>query len=148
MKRTSLILLLLVLIIVIVIFRSHPSPSVAAASVPDPAATPPDPHLAAASNDLHRLRLTLGNFLLAVKDPYRPPLGDNRDITRALTGGNRRGLALVPTNDTAFRDGQLVDPWGTPYWFHPRAPDVIEIVSAGPDRKLFTGDDVGVGRAR
>jgi hypothetical protein len=101
-----------------------------------------------ASNDVQRLRLALGNFLLAVKDPYRPPLGDNRDITRALTGGNRRGLALVPTNDPALRDGQLVDPWGTPYWFHARAPDAIDIVSAGPDRKLFTGDDIGTRRAQ
>ena len=101
-----------------------------------------------ASSEVRRLHLALGNFLLAVKDPYRPPLGDNHDITRALTGGNRRGLVLVTTNDPALRGGQLVDAWGTPYWFHPRAPDAIDIVSAGPDRKLFTGDDIAAGAVR
>lgn len=143
-----LILILLLILILIVTPRPPPPSPVVAAPVASARGVTPDPHLAAASNDLQRLRLALGNFLLAVKDPYRPPLGDNRDIARALAGGNRRGLMLVPTNDPVFRDGQLVDPWGTPYWFHPRTPDAIDVVSAGPDRKLFTGDDVGVGRAR
>ena len=150
MKRIAVILLALVILILIliVILRPRPSPPGVATPAAAASAVSPDPHLAAASGDVLRLRLALGNFLLAVKDPYRPPLGDNRDITRALTGGNRRGLVLVPTNDPSFRDGQLVDRWGTPYWFHPRAPDAIDIVSAGPDRKLFTDDDVAAGRAR
>ena len=145
--RLALVILILI-VILIVIPRPHPPPPVVAVPAVITGAIAPDPQLASASSEVHRLRLALGNFLLAVKDPYRPPLGDNRDIARALAGGNRRGLVLVPTNDSAFRDGQLVDPWGTPYWFHPRAPDAIDIVSAGPDRKLFTADDVGVGRAR
>ena len=150
MKRLIVILfLLLIVIVLVIVIPSHipSSPSLDHATPPSlqPSASLLQP---SASSEVHRLRLALGNFLLAVKDPYRPPLGDNRDITRALTGGNRRGLVLVPTNDPSLRDGQLVDPWGTPYWFHPRAPDAIDIVSAGPDRKLFTGDDVGAGRVR
>ena len=152
MNRTLFTWLALVIVILIVILivipRSHPPSPVLAAPVAITGAVALDPQLAAASSEVRRLHLALGNFLLAVKDPYRPPLGDNRDIARALAGGNRRGLVLVPTNDSAFRGGQLVDPWGTPYWFHPRAPDAIDIVSAGPDRKLFTGDDLAAGRAR
>lgn len=154
MKRPFVILLVLVVVILIVLVIVIPPNS----SSPSPASsqhsTPPSlQHSAslpqhAASSEVRRLHLALGNFLLAVKDPYRPPLGDNRDITRALTGGNRRGLVLVTTNDPALRGGQLVDAWGTPYWFHPRAPDAIDIVSAGPDRKLFTGDDVAAGAVR
>jgi hypothetical protein len=145
--RLLLVLLLIALALFLLMFVPRRQTLVSAPPpATQPASTPPLQH--SASSEVHRLRLALGNFLLAVKDPYRPPLGDNRDIARALAGGNRRGLVLVPTNDPAFRDGQLVDPWGTPYWFHPRAPDAIDIVSAGPDRKLFTDDDVHAGRVR
>ncbi len=145
--RVLLVLLLVALALFLLTFVPRRQTQVSAPPpVTQPSSTPPLQH--SASSEVHRLRLALGNFLLAVKDPYRPPLGDNRDIARALAGGNRRGLVLVPTNDPAFRDGQLVDPWGTPYWFHPRAPDAIDIVSAGPDRKLFTGDDVAAGAVR
>lgn len=131
----------------LVAHRAHvdaPTPGAAAVT----AAPAPDPQLAEASNEVLRLRAALGNFLLAVKDPYRPPLGDNRDIAAALAGRNRLGLIFVPTNDPALRDGQLVDRWGTPYWFHPRAPDAIDVASAGPDRTLFTADDLAAGAAR
>ncbi len=145
--RLLLVLLLIALALFLLMFVPRRQTLVSAPPpATQPASTPPLQH--SASSEVHRLRLALGNFLLAVKDPYRPPLGDNRDIARALAGGNRRGLVLVPTNDPAFRDGQLVDPWGTPYWFHPRAPDAIDIVSAGADRKLFTDDDVHAGRVR
>ena len=145
--RLLLDLLLIALALFLLTFVPRRQTQVSAPPpVTQASSTPPLQH--SASSEVQRLRLALGNFLLAVKDPYRPPLGDNRDIARALAGGNRRGLVLVPTNDSAFRDGQLVDAWGTPYWFHPRAPDAIDIVSAGPDRKLFTGDDIATGRAR
>jgi hypothetical protein len=145
--RLLLALLLIALALFLLTFVPRRQTQVSAPPpVTQPSSTPPLQD--AASSEVQRLHLALGNFLLAVKDPYRPPLGDNRDIARALAGGNRRGLVLVPTNDSAFRDGQLVDPWGTPYWFHPRTPDAIDVVSAGPDRKLFTGDDIATGRAR
>ena len=38
--------------------------------------------------------------------------------------------------------GQLVDRWGTAYWFHPNSSYQMEIRSAGPDKNLFTADDV------
>jgi hypothetical protein len=157
-KRIAGVLLLLA--VALILFRmlrpispspQHPIPPAPSPQHPAPSSSPslhhsntPSTLTASVSNDLLSLRATLGNFLLAVKEPYRPPLGDNRDIARALTGHNRRGLVFVPTNDPTFRDGQLIDRWGTPYWFHPRAPDAIDIVSAGPDRTLFTADDLSV----
>ena len=151
MKRIVGVLLLLA--VALVLFRAlrsiSPSPQHPIPPAPSPRSFVPPPlhhsntpSLAAVSNDLHSLRTALGNFQLALKEPYRPPLGDNRDIARALSGHNRLGLVFVATNDPSLRDGQLIDRWGTPYWFHPRAPDAIDIVSAGPDRTLFTTDDV------
>ncbi len=71
------------------------------------------------------------------------PVGDNADITAALTGTQYPGQKgqFFPRGHAAVRAGQLVDRWGTPYWFHPNSSNQMEIRSAGPDRQLFTGDD-------
>lgn len=72
------------------------------------------------------------------------PVGLNEDITAALTGtANPQGMGqLFPRNSPAIRNGQLVDRWGTPYWFHPESATKMEIRSAGPDKEMFTPDDI------
>jgi len=82
-------------------------------------------------------------------DLYRKAFGDNpvglnEDITAALTGtANPTQVGrLFPADSPAIRNGKLMDRWGTPYWFHPVASSKMEIRSAGPDRQLFTGDDI------
>lgn len=71
-------------------------------------------------------------------------IGDNADITAALTGTQYAGQKghLFPRQHNAIRGGQLVDRWGTPFWFHANGPGRLEIRSAGPDKQLFTPDDV------
>jgi hypothetical protein len=39
-------------------------------------------------------------------------------------------------------DGELVDPWGTPYFFHQLSGTDMEIRSAGPDKTMWTDDDL------
>jgi hypothetical protein len=70
------------------------------------------------------------------------PVGENADITEALLGKNEKGLVAIPPDHPAIREGKIVDRWGTPYWFHPISGNVMEIRSAGPDKELFTGDDI------
>lgn len=72
------------------------------------------------------------------------PVGENMDITTALTGtaDPKRPGRVFPPRHNAIRGGQLVDRWGTPFWFHPESAFKMEIRSAGPDRALFTEDDV------
>ncbi len=70
------------------------------------------------------------------------PIGMNEDITAVLTGHNPRKGVLFPPNNPMIVNGQLVDHWGTPYWFHPSSSTRMEIRSAGPDKNLFTADDV------
>lgn len=70
------------------------------------------------------------------------PIGLNEDITSVLTGHNARNGVLFPPGSPMIVKGQLVDRWGTPYWFHPNSAYQMEIRSAGPDRQLFTPDDV------
>jgi hypothetical protein len=60
-----------------------------------------------------------------------------------LGGQNPMKYATLPANHPAFSpDGRLRDRWGTPYFVHPVAPGSFEIRSAGPDRKMFTSDDL------
>jgi len=38
--------------------------------------------------------------------------------------------------------GQLIDRWATPLFFHVRDTSRIDIRSAGPDQKMWTPDDL------
>lgn len=71
------------------------------------------------------------------------PAGDNRQMTNALTGNNPEGEVFLPRNHPAInKDGELTDRWGTPLFFHMISHDQIEIHSAGPDRQMYTPDDL------
>ena len=70
------------------------------------------------------------------------PVGDNAEITAALTGENPLRLPMIPRDHRAIDPaGELRDRWGTPFRFHALAGDRMEIRSAGPDRKFGTDDD-------
>ncbi len=70
------------------------------------------------------------------------PVGSNAEITRALTGANKLNLALIPKSHVAINaQGELIDRWGTPFFFHQLSGTRMEIRSAGPDRQLYTADD-------
>lgn len=71
------------------------------------------------------------------------PTGSNAEITAALTGKNKVRFAFIAPNHPAInRAGELCDRWGTPFFFHAESATRMEIRSAGPDRKLWTDDDV------
>ncbi len=71
------------------------------------------------------------------------PVGNNAEITAALTGKNKLGLSLIPADHPAInRAGELCDRWGTPFFFHAESGTRMEVRSAGPDRKLWSEDDV------
>jgi len=71
------------------------------------------------------------------------PVGENDEITSALTGKNPKRLAFLP-QDGSFLDstGRLIDRWGTPYFFHALSGSKMEIISAGPDLRHHTADDI------
>src|SRR5271157_2584080 len=71
------------------------------------------------------------------------PIGENAEITAALSGRNKLGFAFLPADNPAINaKGELCDRWGTPYFFHQLSGERMEIRSAGPDRTLWTEDDV------
>jgi hypothetical protein len=71
------------------------------------------------------------------------PVGSNAEITAVLTGRNKLHLVLIPRDHPAINaDGELCDRWGTPFFFHAESGTRMEIRSAGPDKKMWTADDV------
>ena len=72
------------------------------------------------------------------------PVGINREITSALDGDNPKQTKFLREEDGLRVDGngELVDPWGTPFFFHQLSAMEMEIRSAGPDGVLFTTDDL------
>jgi hypothetical protein len=72
------------------------------------------------------------------------PVGSNLEITRALNGANA-GQAVFLNPDDGLRvneRGELIDNWGTPFFFHQLSARQMEIRSAGADRRLWTADDL------
>jgi hypothetical protein len=82
-------------------------------------------------------------------DGRYPAAEDNAALIRQLTStrGNRPPL-LNPQHPRINAEGALTDGWGTPYFFHHISANYMEVRSAGPDRLLYTADDLVVPPAR
>ena len=70
------------------------------------------------------------------------PTGSNAEIATALNGGNEKRAIYLPQNAQLNGNGELLDPWGTPYFFHSNSATETEVRSAGPDKILHTRDDL------
>jgi hypothetical protein len=71
------------------------------------------------------------------------PVGTNAEIMKAIMGGNPKSAMLGPPQGQQVNDrGELLDHWGTPYFFHQLSKDLMEIRSAGEDQRMWTGDDI------
>lgn len=71
------------------------------------------------------------------------PIGENDEITAALLGTNAKSLGYLSENSTYIDSGgRLTDRWGNPYFFHAISGEKMEIISAGPDLRLYTADDI------
>ena len=72
------------------------------------------------------------------------PVGTNPEITAALDGNNRKQAHFLNAEDGQRLNsrGELIDPWGTPYFFHQLSGTEMEIHSAGPDKVMWTADDL------
>jgi hypothetical protein len=71
------------------------------------------------------------------------PVGTNPEIARVLAGDNPKQIVFLKEDGNRLNArGELVDPWGTPYFFHQLSGTEMEIRSAGPDKKMWTADDL------
>jgi hypothetical protein len=72
------------------------------------------------------------------------PVGVNSEITAQLMGDNPKHINFItPDSGLQINDkGEMIDAWGTPLFFHQLSGHEMEIHSAGPDRKMWTFDDL------
>ena len=71
------------------------------------------------------------------------PVGvENFEITEQLLGKNPKQIIFIASDSPALRGNELIDQWGTPYFFHALSGQEMDIRSAGPDQTLWTEDDV------
>jgi hypothetical protein len=94
-------------------------------------------------NDLTLLSHLMDNFVLLMKTAAERPLSANEDWAAALRGHNTARERFLPDQHVALNaQGQLVDRWGTPLFFHALGGRRFELRSAGPDHQLWTADDL------
>ena len=111
-----------------------------------PAPAPPEPLTPATAE---AVREAMDNVQFALRD-YRTvlgenPVGNNAEITRALTGDNLKQVKIpIPGGSSLNAGGEMCDRWGTPYFFHQLSGKQMEIHSAGPDGTMGTADDLVV----
>ena len=125
-----------------------PAPVIQTSSKPDPRSIDPDiqrmaDELASKEQTPMRDLEIVNEFVTLYSKAFQGnPIGMNEDITAVLTGHNYTKGILFPPNSPMIVKGQLVDRWGSPYWFHPSSGTQMEIRSPGPDKNLFTLDDI------
>lgn len=94
-------------------------------------------------DDLTDMAHALQNFALLVKGDNPLPLGANEEIALALKGRNKARLRFLPDDAPCFNaQGQIIDRWGSPLFFHATDRDRIDIRCAGPDQSMWTSDDI------
>jgi len=124
---------------------SH-APQSAAIASPNEAIALPTPLVAEPLESIHA---DLEMMRTLIRD-YRAvfgenPVGTNAEITHTLTGTNPRHVPFLSGGSPNVNsNGELVDRWGTPYFFHQVSGHDMEIRSAGPDRRMWNADDVEV----
>jgi hypothetical protein len=94
-------------------------------------------------DDLHAMAHVFSNLRLLVKGdaPFR--MGANEEFAAALLGKNAAKEVFLFTPHACLNEkGQIIDRWGTALFFHARDAQRIDIRSAGPDRAMWTADDL------
>jgi hypothetical protein len=114
--------------------QSIPTPVPLAKAAPRPP-TPDDP----AMLEIDRVSLMIRDYRTLAGEN---PVGTNAEIMAALMGDNPKHARLGPPDGARLNEkGELLDRWGTPYFFHQLSRDHMEIRSAGEDKVMWTEDD-------
>jgi len=94
-------------------------------------------------HDLTLMSHLMENSVLLLKSAANRPLSANEDWADLFLGKNSAQEAFLPPSHVALNaHGQLVDRWQTPLFFHALGGGRYEIRSAGPDKKMWSADDI------
>ena len=94
-------------------------------------------------HDLTLMSRLMDNSVLLLKSAANRPLSANEDWADLFRGKNSAHEVFLPERHAALNtQGQLVDRWNSPLFIHALGSGRYELRSAGPDKKLWTGDDL------
>ena len=89
---------------------------------------------------LDKTRVVIHNYHAAFGEN---PVGTNPEITAALKGKNPKQINFVEDSGLRVNEkGELIDGYGTPFFFHQISGQEMEIRSAGQDHVMWTADDL------
>ena len=89
---------------------------------------------------LDKTRVLIHNYHAAFGEN---PVGTNPEIAAALQGKNPKQINFFAESGLRLNGkGEIVDGYGTPFFFHQISGNEMEIRSAGPDKVMWTSDDV------
>ncbi|MGB0415637.1 MAG: hypothetical protein ACPGKS_02175 [Coraliomargarita sp.] len=93
-------------------------------------------------DSLNQVDALLGQYRFAFGEN---PVGvENFEITEQLLGKNPKSVVFIAPDSPALRQNELIDHWGTPYFFHAVSGQQMDIRSAGPDQTFWTADDINL----
>lgn len=96
--------------------------------------------------DLELIWQIFETFDTTIKPQGKIPLGSNREIAQVLLGANLRQIRFVKPKASVFNEqGEIIDRWKMPLFFHFIEGNDLGLRSAGPDRRMWTKDDVTFG---
>ena len=89
---------------------------------------------------LDKARVVIHNYHAAFGEN---PVGTNPEIAAALQGKNSKQINFLADSGLRLNGkGEMVDAYGTPFFFHQISGNEMEIRSAGPDKVMWTSDDL------
>lgn len=99
-----------------------------------------------ARNDVQTVSLMLESAFMLMKDQM-PSFSGNQELVTILQGKNPSGMKFLSTSFPYLdQEGQLLDRWRNPLFFHRISGSMIDVRSAGPDGIMWNVDDVHTGR--
>lgn len=97
-------------------------------------------------DDVKTVSLMLESAFLMMKDQI-PSFSGNQELVIILQGKNPSGMKFLSSSFPYIdQEGQLLDRWRKPLFFHRISGSSIDVRSAGPDGIMWNGDDVHTGR--
>ena len=89
---------------------------------------------------MDKARVVIHNYHAAFGEN---PVGTNPEIAAALQGKNPKQINFLADSGLRLNSKEeMVDAYGTPFFFHQISGNEMEIRSAGPDKVMWTSDDL------
>ena len=93
------------------------------------------------SNQVSLINAACQNY--AIEYGALPPTSENYRLKKILCGDNQRKIEFLTLNPKDVSpNGEMIDPWGTPFRINFYSGTNVDVISAGPDKIFGTPDDI------